>query len=112
VLVRPGNPAQVHDFEDLTRRGVKVVHPDPLTSGGANWAIVAEYVEFLWSDRAQRLFVEHGFRSVKPELNKENDTFGHIPDLFTIRDFGGWTRAKKEIVDGVWKNQVLRELNR
>ena len=23
--------------------GVKVVHPDPLTSGGANWAIVAEY---------------------------------------------------------------------
>src|SRR5205085_2012390 len=23
--------------------GVRVVHPDPLTSGGANWAIVAEY---------------------------------------------------------------------
>ena len=26
-----------------TRPGVGVVHPDPLTSGGANWAIVAEY---------------------------------------------------------------------
>ena len=23
--------------------GIKVVHPDPLTSGGANWAILAEY---------------------------------------------------------------------
>jgi len=43
IFVRPGNPRGVHDFVDLTRDGVKIVHPDPLTSGGANWAIVAEY---------------------------------------------------------------------
>ncbi|HXF63060.1 MAG TPA: substrate-binding domain-containing protein, partial [Caldilineaceae bacterium] len=43
ILVRPGNPKQIHDFADLTRPGIGVVHPDPLTSGGANWAILAEY---------------------------------------------------------------------
>src|SRR5438477_4031900 len=43
VLVRKGNPRAIHDFRDLARPGVALVHPDPLTSGGANWAIVAEY---------------------------------------------------------------------
>ncbi len=43
ILVRPGNPKRIRDFEDLARPGIGVVHPDPLTSGGANWAILAEY---------------------------------------------------------------------
>ena len=43
ILVRPGNPKNIRDFADLAKPGVRVVHPDPLTSGGANWAIVAEY---------------------------------------------------------------------
>jgi sulfate/thiosulfate transport system substrate-binding protein len=43
ILVRPGNPKGIHDFSDLTRPGIGVVHPDPLTSGAANWAIAAEY---------------------------------------------------------------------
>jgi sulfate/thiosulfate transport system substrate-binding protein len=43
IVVRPGNPGGIHGFEDLARPGVRVVHPDPMTSGGANWAIVAEY---------------------------------------------------------------------
>ncbi len=43
ILVRPGNPKNIRDLADLARPGVRVVHPDPLTSGGANWAIVAEY---------------------------------------------------------------------
>src|SRR2546430_5835490 len=43
ILVRPGNPKGIHDFADLAKPGIGVVHPDPLTSGGANWAIVAEY---------------------------------------------------------------------
>src|SRR5262249_35548856 len=43
ILVRPGNPKSIHDFEDLARPGGRVVHPDPMPSGGANWAILAEY---------------------------------------------------------------------
>lgn len=55
ILVRPGNPARIADFADLTRPGFGVVHPDPLTSGGAQWAILAEYgsVLFLGGDEAE-----------------------------------------------------------
>jgi sulfate transport system substrate-binding protein len=47
ILVRPGNPHGIKDFVDLARPGVKIVHPDPLTSGGAQWAILAEYGSVL-----------------------------------------------------------------
>ncbi len=43
ILVRPGNPKGIEDFGDLAAPGIGVVHPDPLTSGGAQWAVVAEY---------------------------------------------------------------------
>lgn len=209
ILARPGNPKEITSFADLARPGVGVVHPDPLTSGGAQWAVVAEYgaalretgdpdkaydqllgiwrnvvaqaasaravrtqfesgygdalityeqeavrdlarsrlevdiiyphstilsehvvvvlernippdnreiisalVEFLWSEEAQRLFVEHGFRSVYEELDAENPLFGDIPDPFLISEFGGWREAKMTIVDAIWRDQVLREVGR
>jgi sulfate transport system substrate-binding protein len=43
VLTRPGNPKGLADFADLARPGLGIVHPDPLTSGGASWAILAEW---------------------------------------------------------------------
>jgi len=207
ILVRPGNPKGIHDFIDLARPGVKVVHADPLTSGGASWAVLAEYgagarsggpeagerllfgiwknvvaqassargartqfdngfgdalvtyeqealgdrargrltaeivypkstvlsehtlvvvernvrphdraavnalARFLWSEEAQRLFVERGFRSVDEALN-DNPAFGRIEDPFFASDFGGWRRAKREIVDGIWRERVERRIHR
>jgi sulfate/thiosulfate transport system substrate-binding protein len=208
ILVRPGNPKRIRDFEDLTRPGIGVVHPDPLTSGGANWAIVAEYgagargepggpeagerlltgiwknvvaqassaraartqfdngfgdalityeqealsdrargrlkadivyprrtilsehtlvlvdrnvgprerpilerfVRFLWSPDGQRIFVQNGFHSVDEGLNAANSDFGRIEDPFFISDFGGWKRARREIVDKIWKDRVLKAI--
>jgi sulfate transport system substrate-binding protein len=43
ILVRKGNPKGIHDFADLARPGVKVIHPDPDGSGGAQWSILAIY---------------------------------------------------------------------
>ncbi|MBP3965765.1 sulfate ABC transporter substrate-binding protein [Paenibacillus lignilyticus] len=40
---REGNPKGIHDWEDLTRKGVKVLYPNPKTSGGAQWDINAMY---------------------------------------------------------------------
>jgi sulfate/thiosulfate transport system substrate-binding protein len=208
ILVRPGNPKGIRDFADLTRPGIQVVHPDPLTSGGANWAIVAEYgaaarhssdpaeagyrlllgiwrnvvaqaasaraartqfengfgdalityeqealrdqargrlrseivyprstiysehtvvvldknidssqrelvdafVSFLWSEPSQAIFVKYGFRSVDEALSRANPSFGQIEAPFLINDFGGWPKAKREIVDGIWKRRVLKEI--
>lgn len=210
IVTRAGNPKGIRDFSDLTKPGVGIIHPDPLTSGAANWSILAEYgaamtrpgatpadgqalllgiwrnvvslagsgraartqfdsgfgdvlityeqdglaqgsregpaheliyprstilsehtlvvidrnisgeqrdliqafTDFIWSEEGQRLFVECGFRSVNETLNGSNPEFGAIQVPLLVSDFGGWNRAKREVIDAVWKNQVLKEINR
>jgi sulfate transport system substrate-binding protein len=41
--VRPGNPENIQDFDDLTKPGIEILTPDPASSGGARWNIVAAY---------------------------------------------------------------------
>jgi sulfate/thiosulfate-binding protein len=43
ILVKGGNPKNIHDFPDLARPGVKLIHPDPVSSGGAQWSLLAIY---------------------------------------------------------------------
>jgi sulfate transport system substrate-binding protein len=43
ILVRKGNPKNIQDFPDLAKPGVRVIHPDPVSSGGAQWSILAIY---------------------------------------------------------------------
>jgi sulfate/thiosulfate transport system substrate-binding protein len=43
ILVRKGNPKAINDFSDLAKPGVKLIHPDPVSSGGAQWSILAMY---------------------------------------------------------------------
>ena len=50
---REGNPKGIHDWEDLTRKGVKVLYPNPKTSGGAQWDINAIYGAGLKESEAQ-----------------------------------------------------------
>ena len=46
-VVRKGNPKGVKDWNDLTRDGVKVITPNPKTSGGARWNYLAAYAYAL-----------------------------------------------------------------
>ena len=43
ILVRKGNPKGIKDFPDLAKPGLKIIHPDPISSGGAQWSILAIY---------------------------------------------------------------------
>ena len=72
----------------------------------ANKRLIDAFVSYLWTDEAQDRFAAYGFRSVREERNAG---FVRIVDPFLIADFGGWKRAKKEIVDAVWKTQVMKE---
>jgi len=52
ILVRKGNPKGIHDFPDLAKPGIKLIHPDPVSSGGAQWSILAIYgSELVKSDK-------------------------------------------------------------
>jgi sulfate/thiosulfate-binding protein len=43
ILVKGANPKGIHDFPDLAKPGIKLIHPDPVSSGGAQWSILAIY---------------------------------------------------------------------
>jgi sulfate transport system substrate-binding protein len=42
-VVRDGNPKKIKTWTDLVKPGVQVVTPNPFTSGGARWNIMAAY---------------------------------------------------------------------
>ena len=42
-VVRPGNPKHIKTWTDLTKPGVDVITPNPFTSGGARWNVMAAY---------------------------------------------------------------------
>lgn len=216
IVVRKGNPRGIRDFGDLAAKAVGIVHPDPLTSGGAQWAILAEYgsalklselrtgeqdrdaaheqllniwkhvvarggsarsartqfengygdalvtyeqeaisdilrgrfkhelvvpnstvlsehialivdrnvseenrevvetfAQFLWSPKAQRIFSEYGFRpmyDVGP--TRATPWMSVIEHPLDLAWFGGWERARAEIILGAWQNRVLKELGK
>jgi sulfate/thiosulfate transport system substrate-binding protein len=41
--VRKGNPKNIRTWDDLVKPGVEVVTPNPFTSGGAKWNLMAAY---------------------------------------------------------------------
>jgi sulfate/thiosulfate-binding protein len=43
LMVRKGNPKGVKDWDDLVTGDVEVLEPNPFTSGGAKWNIMAAY---------------------------------------------------------------------
>jgi sulfate/thiosulfate-binding protein len=43
LVVRPGNPKHIRDWDDLLRPGVEVITPSPLSSGSAKWNLLAPY---------------------------------------------------------------------
>jgi sulfate/thiosulfate-binding protein len=41
--VREGNPKGIKTWDDLVKDGVEVIEPNPFTSGGARWNVMAAY---------------------------------------------------------------------
>lgn len=53
IIVRKGNPKGITDFADLGKDGMKLIHPDPVSSGGAQWSILAIYGSELKKSEAE-----------------------------------------------------------
>ena len=43
LVVREGNPKGIKDWDDLVKPGIKVITPNPKTSGGARWNYLAAW---------------------------------------------------------------------
>jgi sulfate transport system substrate-binding protein len=66
-MVREGNPEGIQGWDDLLQDGVEVITPNPFTSGGAQWNIMAAYGAQLEQGKSEdeavdylrELFLEH-----------------------------------------------------
>lgn len=47
LVVRKGNPKGIHGWADLTKPGIEVITPNPFTSGGARWNVMAAYGQVI-----------------------------------------------------------------
>jgi sulfate/thiosulfate transport system substrate-binding protein len=67
LLVRKGNPKGIKDWGDLVKPGLKVITPNPKTSGGARWNYLAAWgyaLKKYGSEERARYFVKSIYKSV------------------------------------------------
>jgi sulfate/thiosulfate-binding protein len=53
-VVRDGNPKKLKTWSDLLKPGVQIVTPNPFTSGGARWNVMAAYGGALRAGKAPK----------------------------------------------------------
>jgi sulfate/thiosulfate transport system substrate-binding protein len=58
-VVRDGNPKKLKTWNDLLKPGVQVITPNPFTSGGARWNVMAAYGGALRSDKTPKQAVDY-----------------------------------------------------
>ena len=102
-LVRKGNPLGIKDWDDLAKKGVSVVTPNPKTSGGARWGYLA-----AWGFGLKKL----GGEAAAKELVK--GIFNNAAVLDTGARGSTVTFAERELGDVLitWENEahlVLKE---
>src|SRR6266542_2866621 len=58
-VVRDGNPKKLKSWNDLLKPGVQVITPNPFTSGGARWNVMAAYGGALRAGKTPRQAVDY-----------------------------------------------------
>jgi sulfate/thiosulfate transport system substrate-binding protein len=67
LLVRKGNPRGIKDWDDLVKPGLKIITPNPKTSGGARWNYLAAWgyaLKKYGSEEQARHFVKNIYQRV------------------------------------------------
>src|SRR5215218_2912092 len=59
LAVRPGNPKGIQGWDEPTQEGVEVITPNPFTSGGARWNVMAAYGAQLEQGKSEDQAVEY-----------------------------------------------------
>lgn len=58
-----------------------------------------DFLKWMWSDEAQELWAENGYRPVNPKLVDPKEFPAPEKGLFKIAKFGGWSKVKDEFFD-------------
>jgi len=98
-LVRKNNPKNIKDWNDLITPGIKVVTPNPKTSGGARWSYLAAYGYALEKNKNDEAKANEFIKQL----------FNNVPVLDTGARAATTTFTKREIGDVMiaWENEAF-----
>ena len=93
----------------LAQPSVAVV--DSVVDDRGTREVATEYLNYLYSDEAQRIAGDNYYRPSNEEILKEyGDVFDLDINLVTIQDFGGWDKAQEtHFADGGVFDQIYEE---
>jgi sulfate/thiosulfate transport system substrate-binding protein len=101
-LVRKGNPKGIKDWDDLVKPGLKVITPNPKTSGGARWNYLAAW----------------GYAQKKHDSKEKAREFVHniyknVPVLDTGARGSTVTFVERNVGDVLiaWENEAFLSIN-
>lgn len=73
---------------------------DKIAKKNGNFQISQKYLEYLYSDKAQNIIAQSGYRPYNKEiLEKYKDKFNLNMKLTTIKDFGGWKKVYEKFFE-------------
>jgi sulfate transport system substrate-binding protein len=77
---------------------ILIENPAAVVNEAKDPKLAQAFVDFLWTDGAQRLFADTGYRPVVEGV-AEPDEFPTPSKLFEITKFGGWDKVNDEFFD-------------
>ena len=101
-LVRKGNPKNIKDWDDLVKPGLKVITPNPKTSGGARWNYLA-----AWGYAQKKYGSQEKARDLVQKLYK------NVPVLDTGARGSTVTFVERNVGDVLiaWENEAFLSIN-
>lgn len=118
-LVRKGNPKGIKDWGDLVKPGVSVITPNPKTSGGARWNILAAWGYVLKQELGD--FAKLSDPQYAGEVAKAHEKakvfvtelFKHVPVLDSGARGSTMTFVQREMGDVLlaWENEAFLAVN-
>lgn len=102
-LVRKGNPKNIKDWDDLAKKGVEVITPNPKTSGGARWNYLA-----AWAYAEKKLGTD-----AKGTQEFVKQIYKNVPVLDTGARGSTTTFVQRGIGDVLlaWENEAFLAIN-
>jgi sulfate/thiosulfate-binding protein len=115
LVVRKGNPKGIKDWSDLIKPGVKVLTPNPFSSGSARWNIMAAYgaqIKAGETDAQATDYLKALFKNVIVQDASGSkalaDFVGGAGDvLLSYENEAIYAQAKKQAVDYVIPSDTL-----
>jgi sulfate/thiosulfate transport system substrate-binding protein len=115
ITVRKGNPLGIHSWADLIKPGVKIVTPDPATSGSAKWNLLAAYEQVIaqgGTPAQAQAYLKAFFKNVVLKASSGSDAMtsflnGTGDVLISYEDEAIYARQQGKPVDYIIPDQTM-----